>query len=456
MLTDSVLRQLRSAVHGSVLTPVDAAYDTTRQVFNAMIDRRPAVIVRCADAAAVAAAIRFAREHALPISVRGGGHSVSGKAVCDNGLMIDLEPMKAIRVEPEHQTAHAEPGVRLGEFDRATQAHGLATTLGVATDTGIAGLTLGGGLGWLNGKFGLACDNVLSFQVVTAEGTLLTVNAQQHPDLYWALRGGSGNFGVVTSFEYQLHRVGPTILGGMIAFPFTRAIEVLRAFLDFSASAPDDLSTIGALLTLPDGTPAVAVAICYCGPIEMGTEAIAPLRALGAPLVDAIGPLPYVAQQALLDDAFPPKTNLHYWKASFAPSMSDEGLKTLVDRMAQKPSPLTIAYFQQLHGAAARVPVSATAFAHRGYRHDFAFMAQWSDPAATDTNVQWTREAFAEMEPHLEPGVYVNNLGDEGIDRVRAAFGRNYDRLVVIKAKYDPTNVFRSTQNIEPKPPATV
>jgi FAD/FMN-containing dehydrogenase len=456
MLMDSALQRLRSAVHGSVLTSLDTDYDTTRRIFNAMIDRRPAVIVRAAGVGDVVAAVRFAREHALAISVRGGGHSVAGTAVRDDGLMIDLQPMKAMRVDPEHRIAHAEPGLRLGEFDRATQAHGLATTLGVATDTGIAGLTLGGGLGWLNGKFGLACDNVRSFEVVTAEAQVLTVDAHRHEDLYWALRGGSGNFGVVTSFEYQLHSVGPIVLGGMIAFPWTRATEVLRVFLELSETAPDELSTVGALLTLPDGTPAVAVAICYCGPIEEGTKAVAPLRGLGAPLVDAIQALPYVAQQALLDDAFPPKGNFHYWKSSFTPSISDEGLEVVIDRMARKPSPLTMSYFQQLHGAAARVPVSATAFAHRGYRHDFAFLSQWSDPAATDANVQWTREAFAAMERHLEPGVYVNNLGDEGIDRVRAAFGANYDRLVAIKAKYDPTNVFRSTQNIEPRPAAVV
>lgn len=451
MLTDNAVKKLRSAVRGSVIAPGDAAYDAARKVFNAMIDRRPAAIVRCAGAADVIAAVMFAREHDVEISVRGGGHSVAGTAIRDGGLVIDLEEMKGIRVDPDRRRAHAQPGLRLGEFDRETQAFGLATPLGVATDTGIAGLTLGGGIGWLNGKCGLACDNVLSFDVVTADGTLRTANAEQHEDLYWALRGGSGNFGVVTSFEYQLHSVGPIVLGGLIAFPVARAKEVLGAFLEFSQECPDELSTMAALLTLPDGTPAVGVAVCYCGAINTGTELVAPLRSLGTPLFDAIQPLPYVAQQALMDDAFPPKVNHHYWKSSFAPTMSDSGLESLIEQMARKPSPLTMAYLQQLHGVAARVPVDATAFSHRGYRYDFAFITQWGASADTDRNLQWTQDAFAAMKPYLEAGVYVNNLGDEGTARVRAAFGANYDRLVAVKSAYDPDNVFRSTQNIAPE-----
>jgi FAD/FMN-containing dehydrogenase len=435
-----------------VIAPADAAYDRLRRLFNAMIDRRPAAIVRCAGAADVIAAVTFAREHAVAVSLRGGGHSVAGSAIREGGLMIDLEEMKGIRVDPVRGTSSGQPGLRLGELDRETQAFGLATPLGIATDTGIAGLTLGGGIGWLNGKYGLTCDNVLSFDVVTADGTLRTANANQHEDLYWALRGGSGNFGIVTSFEYQLHRVGPTVLGGLIVYPFAHAKKVLGAFLEFSERCPDELSTIAALLTLPDGTPAVAVAVCYCGEIEVGSRLIAPLRSLGTPLVDAIQPLPYVAQQSLLDDAFPPKVNHHYWKSSFATAMPEAGLETLIEQMARKPSPLTLAYLQQLHGAAARVPVDATAFSHRGYRYDFAFLSQWSDPADTDRNVRWTRDAFAAMEPHLEAGVYVNNLGEEGADRVRAAFGANYDRLVAVKSAYDPDNVFHSTQNIAPPP----
>ncbi len=452
MLSDTAIQQLRSAIRGPVIAPGDAAYEAARRIFNAMIDRRPEAIVRCAGAADVIAAVTFAREHHVAISVRGGGHSVAGSAICEDGLTIDLEEMKGIRVDSVRHTAHAQSGLRLGELDRETQAFGLATPLGIATDTGIAGLTLGGGIGWLNGRYGLACDNVLSFDVVTADGTLRTANANQHEDLYWALRGGSGNFGVVTSFEYQLHCVGPTVLGGMIAYPFARAKEVLATFLEFSEACPDELSTMAGLLTLPDGTPAVAVAVCYCGGIDTGSRLIAPLRLLGTPLVDAIQPLPYLAQQALMDDAFPPKVNHHYWKSSFATAMSEVGLETLVEQMARTPSPLTLAFLQQLHGAAARVPVDATAFSHRGYRYDFAFITQWSDPADTDRNLQWTRDAFAAMEPHLEAGVYVNNLGEEGTDRVRAAFGTNYDRLVAVKSAYDPDNVFRSTQNIAPVP----
>ncbi len=451
MLSDSALRKLRTAVRCPVLSPQDDDYEAARRVFNAMIDRRPAAIVRCGDAGDVVAAIRFAREHALAISVRGGGHSVAGMAVCDDGVMIDLEMMKGLRIDEKQRTARAGPGLRLGELDQPAQAHGLATPLGIASDTGIAGLTLGGGLGWLNGMCGLACDNVLSFDVVTADAERLTASAGENADLYWALRGGSGNFGVVTSFDYQLHRVGPTVLGGMIVFPFARAKEVLRAFLELSERAPDELSTIGALMTLPDGTPAVAVAVCYCGPEQETQNVVAPLRALGTPLMDAVQPMPYVAQQALLDGAFPPKGNFHYWKSSFTTSMSDAGLDVLIECMSRKPSPLTIAYLQQMHGRAARVPVSSTAFGYRGYRYDFAFLSQWSDPAATGSNIEWTRDAFARMAPHVERGVYVNNLGEEGADRVQAAFGPNYERLVAIKAKYDPTNLFRSTHNITPR-----
>jgi hypothetical protein len=285
MFTREALQQLRSTVRGSVLTPGDANYEATRRVFNAMIDRRPGVIVRCASTSDIVTGIRFAREHAVPISIRGGGHRVAGNGVCDDGVMLDLETMKAIRGDESHRTARAEPGLRLGEFDDATQRHGLATPLGIASDTGIAGLTLGGGLGWLNGRFGLSCDKVLSFEVVTADAQILTV------------------------------------------FPFIRAREVLRACLDLSEAGPDELSTIGALLTLPDGTPVVAVAICYCGSVDEGTKAIAPVRGLGSPLLDAIQPIPYVAQQRLLDDAFPPKGHFHYWKSSFTRTMSDDGLE---------------------------------------------------------------------------------------------------------------------------------
>jgi hypothetical protein len=444
------IEQLRAGIRGSLVLPRDAEYDSARRIFNAMIDRCPAVIVRCTCAEDVIAGLQFAQQRGLPIAVRGGGHSVSGAAVCDDGVVIDLEPMKAIRVDAENRTTHAQPGLRLGEFDRATQAHGLATTLGVASDTGIAGLTLGGGLGWLNGRFGLACDNVRSFEVVTADARVVTASVSEHPDLYWALRGGSGNFGVVTAFEYQLHQVGQTILGGMIAFPFSRAREVLRAFLDFSQSAPDELSTVGALLSLPNGTPVVAVAICYCGSLDEGTKVVAPLRQLGGAVVDAIQPMPYVAQQSLMDDAFPPKGNFHYWKSAFTRSMTDDGLDVFIESMAQTPSPLTFAYFQQLHGAAARVGPSDTAFPHRGYRYDFAFLTQWRDSAETDANVRWTQDAFAAMKPHLDIGVYVNNLGNEGDERVRAAFGSNYQRLAEIKARWDPSNLFRSTHNIAP------
>ena len=449
-LNEAAAQSLKNSLRGEVLQPADESYDATRKIFNGMIDKRPALIARCADAEDVIRAVSFARSEDLPVAVRGGGHSVAGKSVCDGGLMIDLSLMKEVRVDPESRAAIAQPGLRLGDFDRATHAFGLATTLGIASDTGIAGLTLGGGLGWLNGKYGLACDNLLSAEVVTADGMLLRASAEENPDLFWGLRGGGGNFGVVTSFEYRLHSV-ETVLGGMTLYPFDKAKDVLPFYLDFSATCPDELSTALALLTGPDGSPLVAFVVCYCGPVSEGENVVGPIRSFGPPIADEIKPMPYVALQSILDGAFPPGRQ-HYWKSGFARELSADGIEVMTDFMSRKPSPFTVCYLQQLHGAAARVPPTDTAFPHRADQYDFAILSQWDDQSAGEKNVTWTRSFFEALRPHLEKTVYVNSLGDEGEERVRAAYGPNYDRLAALKKKYDPTNFFHMNQNIKPEP----
>jgi FAD/FMN-containing dehydrogenase len=452
MLSRSTIDTFRSTLRGPLLVPDDSTYDRVRRVFNAMIDRRPALIAQCTEAEDVVASVNFAREHDLPVSVRGGGHSIAGKAVCDDALMIDLTLMKGIHVDPVRQTVRAQTGLTLGELDRETQAFGLATPLGIVSVTGIAGLTLGGGIGWLNGKYGLACDNVISFDVVTADATPLTASAAEHEDLYWGLRGGSGNFGVVTAIEYRLHRVA-SVLAGPVFHTFDRAKEALRFFVRFSSEAPDELSTMAGLVTLPDGVPAVVLAACYCGSLEQGERVLKPLRSFGSPIADHIQPMSVLAVQSMLDSFFPPG-HQHYWKSNLTSRVPDDVLETMVDFMVRKPSSFTIAALQALHGVAGRLPTGDTAFAHRGNRFDCMILSQWSDPAAAEQNISWTREFYAGVEPQVDAAVYVNNLGEEPDSVVRAAFGANYERLAALKRKYDPTNFFRSTQNVRPNPEA--
>ncbi len=449
MISPAAISRLRERFRGELVSPGDGGYDDLRRVYNAMIDRRPALIARCALAADVVACINLAREQRLEVSVRGGGHSVAGKAVCEGGLMIDLSEMKAIHVDPAKRRVRAEPGLSLGEFDRETQAFGLATTLGIVSNTGIAGLTLGGGIGWLNGNYGLACDNVVSFEVVTADGQLLRASAEENADLFWALRGGSGNFGVVTSFEYNLHAVGP-VLAGMSVHPYSNAVSVLRFYIEFAASCPDELSTALAMLCLPDGTPIVAMVACYCGDLREGEKAIKALRSFGTPILDNIQPMDYAVLQSILDSAFPPRQQ-HYWKSNFVRTLTEEGIEVLVEGMSRKPSPLTIAYLQQMHGVAGRLPPSATAFPHRGDHFDFSLLSQWTDTTAREPNISWTGELYKALRPYMEESVYVNNLGEEGSDRVRAAYGPNFDRLAGIKTKYDAANFFHLNHNIAPQ-----
>jgi FAD/FMN-containing dehydrogenase len=448
-LDENVIETFKQALRGDLLLPADDAFDDARKVWNGMTDRRPGLIVQCAGVADVMHAVNLARENGLLVAVRGGGHSVAGHSVCDGGLVIDLSRMKSVRVDPATLTARAEGGAKWADFDHATQAFGLATTGGTNSDTGIGGLTLGGGLGWLAGKYGLTCDNLLSADVVTADGHFHTVSSTENPDLYWGLRGGSGNFGVVTSFEYQLHQVGP-VLAGMVIHPFARAREVLKFYSAFSRAIPDELNTVCVLLTSPDGAPVVAIAACYNGNLDAGEEALRPLRAFGPPMADLIGPMPYLAVQSMLDPSFP-RGRQYYWKANLIQEISDAAIDVIVDYFSTVQSPFTAVGFQQLGNAANRVAADATAFSHRDALYDFLMLSGWEDLAAAERNIEWTRRLYAEMRPSLHTGMYVNAVGEESRQEVKAAYRpETYDRLLSLKRMYDPTNLFRLNPNIAP------
>ncbi len=449
-LDDATVNELTAGFRGALLRPGDAGYDVARRVDNAMIDRRPALIARCAGVADVLAAVRFARKHDVLVSVRAGGHNVAGNAVCDGGLMIDVSPMKGIRVDPGSRTAQVQAGVTWGELDAESQAFGLATTGGVISTTGVAGLTLGGGVGWLNGRFGLACDNLIAADVVTADGQLVRASERDNDELFWGLRGGGGNFGIVTSFDFQLHPVGPVVLSGPVFHPAARAREVLRFYREFSANEPDELTTYAGLLTGPDGAPLVGIVPCFGGPPEQGEKLVERLRKFGPPAVDMVGPMPYVAVQRMFNDAFPPG-RYQYWKSSLTPEISDALIDTVVEHMARVPSPHSAVMLEHYHGAYARKPATATAYSHRRPTYDVVIISNWTDPADNARNIEWTRSLFAAVQPQVSEAVYVNFLdADEGADRVRAAYGDNHARLVALKRKYDPTNFFRMNQNVRP------
>jgi FAD/FMN-containing dehydrogenase len=447
-VSDSRIEQFRRACRGSVIRCGDSEYDAARRIWNASIDKHPGLIVRCAGVDDVVAAVTFAREHGVLVAIRGGGHNVGGRAVCDGGLVIDLSPMKGIAVDPRARRVRADPGVTLGELDRETHTHGLAVPLGVVSRTGIAGLTLGGGVGWLVRKYGLTCDNVVSFEVVTANAQVLRASADEHPDLFWALRGGGGNFGVVTSFEYRLHPVS-TILGGLVLHPRARATELLQFYRDFTASAPDELATYAALLSAPDGTPVAALATCYCGDPAEGARVLGPLRAFGSPLLDAIQQMPFPQMQTVFDAAVP-DGNQNYWKSTFLRDLSDEAIHTVVSHADEATSPLTAVLIEQYGGFASRIGENDTAFAHRDAEYDLGILSQWVNRNESERHIQWTR-AFADAMAPFRSGAYLLNfLGEESDDTVRAAYGTNFERLVVVKTKYDPTNFFRLNQNITP------
>jgi FAD/FMN-containing dehydrogenase len=448
-LDDATIDAFRASLRGPLLRPGDGGYDEARRIWNGMIDKRPGLIAWCTGVADVIEAVNFARAHDLLVAVRGGAHSAAGLATCDGGLVIDLTPMKGVRVDLATRTAQAQAGLTWAEFDRETQALGLATTGGTVSNTGLAGLTLGGGLGWLMGKHGLACDNLLSVDVVTADGQLITASAEQHADLFWALRGGGGNFGVATSFQYQLHPVGPMVLGGMVIYPLDRAPEVLRFYRDFSRTLPDEAEAYAAMLTTPEGDPVVVMMLGYTGPLDEGERVLAPARSFGEPVADTVSPMPYVQRQTLIDDLGAHGIR-RYWKSGFLEDLSDEFIDLIAERSTTMPSSLSVVGLFNVHGAASRVDPTATAFGLRGLRWDFDIISQWNEPAEDDQQVRWTREFWAEVEPFAAAGVYVNHIAEDEPGRVHAAFGSNYERLVAAKNRYDPTNLFRLNHNITP------
>ena len=441
-----------SNLRGQLLRPGDDGYDEARTIWNAMIDKHPALIARCADDADVVQSVNFARDNNLLVSVRGGGHNVSGNAICDGGLMIDLSPMKNIEVDAERRVARAGAGVLWREFDQETQVFGLATTGGLISTTGVAGLTLGGGIGWLMGNYGLACDNLISIDIVTADGQLLTASNSQNQDLFWGLRGGGGNFGVATAFEFQLHPVSE-VLGGMIIHPLDQAVEVGKFYNEFTANSPDELSSMFVFVSSPEGERVVAIAVCYNGPVDEGERVLEPLRTYGTPLADMISPMPYTQIQGMLDAGFPAGMQ-NYWKSNFLNSLDETAIELLVEHARNAPSPNSVAAIEQFGGVVNRVGINDTAFNHRGARYNLLIMGIWPDASAKDENVSWVRNLWDAMQPYSSGGVYVNYLGqegDEGPERIQAAYGKEkYERLVTLKNKYDPGNLFQLNQNIKP------
>ncbi|MFN2567345.1 MAG: FAD-binding oxidoreductase [Gemmatimonadaceae bacterium] len=427
-------------------------YEVARRVHNGLIDKHPVLVARCRSTADVAAAVSSARRHGLEIAVRAGGHNVAGRATVDDGLVIDLSLMRDVRVDPEARTARAQGGATWGDFNRATQAHGLATTGGIISTTGVAGLTLGGGLGWLLGRYGLSVDNLLSAEVVTADGRTSRASAEENPDLFWAIRGAGANFGVATALEFRLHPVGPIITGGLVAYPVDQARDVLRFYRELTARSSDDLTVYVGLVPAPDGSGVklAGVLACHCGDLRDGEAAVRPIKQFGPPAMDAMGPMPYADFNSMLDGGYP-RGALNYWKATFIDSLTDDVIDAMIDAFARCPSPMGQIVLEHVHGAAARVDPRATAFAHRGVGYSALVLAQWTQPADTDRNIRWARESYAALEPFGAGASYVNYLGhDEGDDRVVSAYGPNYARLRELKGKYDPDNVFHLNQNIPP------
>jgi FAD/FMN-containing dehydrogenase len=446
------------AFGGELLRDGDPGYEESRRVFNASIDRRPAVIARCTGAADVIDALALAREHGLEVSVRGGGHSVAGHAVIDDGLVIDTRPMNRVRVDPERRTAWCGGGTKWGELDRETQAFGLAVTGGRLGDTGVAGLTLGGGSGWIERKYGLTVDSLISAEVVTADGRLVVASPERDADLFWALKGGGGNFGVVTGFEFDLHEVGPMLYGGMMLFPIDAAVDLLKAYRGFMEGAPDEICGGSAVLCAPPeefvpeeirGRPVLAVIACYVGPVDAGERAFAPLREWG-PALEMLGPMPYMAVQGLIDPGNPPGRH-HYWKAGLLGELGDEAIETFVAHASDVVSPFTASLMLPLGGAFARVPDGSTPLAYRGAKWNYHLLGQWSDPAEAQRNIDWVRAFDLAMADYAEAGVYVNFVGDPSASALEAGFGPdNYARLAEIKREFDPENVFHNNSNIPP------
>jgi len=460
VLDGSVIERFRSRLHGELLRAGDEGYEKARRVWNGMIDKHPALIARCFGASDVVNAVAFAREHGLLMSVRGGGHNVAGTAIADDGLVVDLSPMTRIQVDPEGRTVRAEAGVTIGELDERTQAFGLATPMGVVSETGIAGLTLNGGIGWLRRKHGLSSDNLVSVDIVTAEGRFLTASETENEDLFWAVRGGGGNYGVVTSFEYRLHPVGPEVMFCFVFYPGDKARDVLRYMNGYMAQAPDEVSPLGVLGrvpaddTFPDerhGEQFVAVLAMYAGEVEEGEQVLRPLRGIAEPIVDLSGPIPYTEAQKALDEDYP-DGGRYYWKSANVEGMGEEIMDRLIAHAEAAPSGHSTIDVWYQGGAMGRVGAGESAFGDRSAPVLLGIEANWEEPRDDEANVAWTREVVEDMRRFSDGGMYLNFPGflEEGQDMVREAYGENYERLVALKNRYDPANLFRVNQNIKP------
>jgi FAD/FMN-containing dehydrogenase len=448
----AAVTELAPSFAGQLIQPGDPAFDQARRVHNGFVDKRPGVIARCLGPADVVDALALARKLGLEIAVRGGGHNVGGRGTIDSGLLIDLSLMKGLHVDPKAKTARAEGGTLWKEFNRATQLHGLATTGGVISTTGVAGLTLGGGLGWLMAKHGMALDNLMSADIVLADGRAVRAAADDNPDLFWGVRGGGGNFGVVTSFEFRVHPVGPIVHGGIVAHPIAAAKDVLRFYRDTTASASDDFMLFAGLLTGPDATTRLAALVaCHVGPQPQAEADVRPVKQFGSPVMDAIGPMPYSALNAMLDPSFP-RGARNYWKSQFIDQLTDDAIDALVDRFTGCPSPMSAIMLEHFHGAAARVPVADTAYALRKTGYNLVVLSQWMEAADDSRSVSWARESFSGLQRFAGASRYTNYLDhDDTADAaLAAAYGPNLARLRTIKAKYDPQNVFRHNVNIPP------
>jgi len=457
-VSDTEIDALRDDFEGTILTPSDDGYDEARKIWNGMIDKRPAIIARCANTQDAVAAVDFARDHRILLAVRGAGHHIAGNSLCDGGLVVDLSQMRAVDVDPAARRATAEGGATLADFDGATLPHGLATPLGINSTTGIAGLTLGGGFGWLSRKYGMTVDNLESAEVVTARGEILRASAKEHPDLFWALRGGSGNFGVVTHFEFRLHPVGPDLLSGLIVYPFSEAKSVLRQYRDFVAKAPDELSVWTVLRQAPPlpflpasahGKEVVILALLYAGDPKKGEELVQPLRKLGKPVGEHLGVQPYAAWQQAFDPLLTPGAR-NYWKSHNFTQLADGLLDVVIDYVGRLPSPQCEIFFGGIGGATKRPAPDATAYPHRDAEFVMNVHGRWDHEHDDERCIAWSRAYFEASAPFASAGAYVNFLTADEEDRVRAAYGRNYDRLAKVKRKYDPDNVFRTNWNVKP------
>ena len=447
----ALLDDLAGRISGRVLAPADDGFDAARRVHNGLVDRNPAVIIRCRSTADAAAGVRFARAAGLDVCVRGGGHNVAGRAVVDGAVMIDLAEMKGIQVDPGARTVRAEGGVTWAELNGAAAEHGLAVTGGAISTTGIAGLTLGGGLGWLMAKHGLAADNLLAVELVTAEGDVLDVTEDSAPDLFWALRGGGGNFGIATTFTYRAHPLD-MVTGGLIAHPFEAAGDMLRFYREAAAAANDDTTVFAGVVHAPDGSghKLAAMVVFHTGEAEQAEQDLAPFTSWGSPLVVDVGRMPYPVMNTLLDAGYPAGA-LNYWLSSFTRGLTDELIDTVVERFTSVPSPMTVVLLEHFHGAVTRIGVTDAAVPHRTEGWNLLVPSVWMDPAATDENIAWTRETHKALAPHLDERRWLNYLDDDqGDDAVRAAYGPNYARLLEVKRRYDPENVFRHNHNIDP------